>query len=82
MFHGQGSDLARLAARLLLTAASRTMSRELLPQEYIAESPLQQAFCYDLVSAWLHGGEADDIRQIAESVENELRLPRVSTKFC
>jgi uncharacterized protein (TIGR02687 family) len=67
-------NLGRLAAHILLTAATRTMRPEYLAglDSYI--SIPHQSFCYDFVSEWLHSEENNKLYRIARSIEAELRI--------
>ncbi len=49
-------DIAMLAAHMLLTAATRTMRQEYLAGLDGFISLPHQAFCFDFISDWLHGG--------------------------
>lgn len=71
-----GADLGRLAMHILLTASTRTLRQEFLPglEGYISSA--HQAYCYDLVSDWLHSDDTRRIHEIAEFVEAEADLPR------
>lgn len=72
-------DLSRLASHILLTASTRTMKVEhLLGLERFISAP-HQAWCFDLVSDWLVAQDKEGIYQIAQQVENALRLPE---RFC
>lgn len=68
------ADLNRLAIHILLTAATRTMRQEFFVglDSYI--SAAHQAYCYDLISDWLHSDDAQSIHEIAEFVESEAKL--------
>jgi len=67
-------DFGRLSAHILVTAASRTMSKEsLVGLERFISSP-HQARCYDFVSEWLHSEDTMQLYEIARFVEDELRL--------
>ena len=80
------SPLAQLAAHIFLTATTRTLRQEYLSglQNYISSA--HQAYCYDFVSDWIHAdGSAykgsvpetgEGIREIAEYLEEELKLPQ------
>lgn len=69
-------DLAMLAAHMLLTAATRTMRLEYLAGlDHFLSSP-HQAFCFDLISDWLHAKDQEQLIEIAKSVEDELKLPQ------
>ncbi len=71
---GEDSDLGRLAVHMLLTAAARTMHLDSLagPEHFI--SVPHQAYCYDLVSDWLHGEDNRRLYEVARYVEREARL--------
>ena len=73
---GEDVSLGRLAAHILLTAATRTMHAENLAglERYIS-SP-HQAYCYDFISDWLHSEECDNLYEIARVVEQEAKLAR------
>lgn len=67
-------DLGHLATHILLTAATRTMRSELLAGLDRFISFPHQAFCYDLVSDWIHSEDSESLYQIARFVEYETRL--------
>lgn len=67
-------NLGQLAAHILLTAATRTMQSEYLSRWKDFLSEAHQAYCYDLVSDWLHSPEAGRLYEIAADVEEELGL--------
>lgn len=73
-YQEEESDLRRLAAHILLTAATRTLRSEYLKglEDYV--SAPHAAFCYDLVSDWLYAEDSGALREIAEMVEDETRL--------
>ncbi len=66
-------NLEDLAAHILLTAATRTLNPNFFGglENYI--SAAHRAYCYDFISDWLHD-RADDLRTIAEHVEEKLNL--------
>lgn len=74
--NSDAADLDKLAAHILLTAATRTIHREYFAglEGHISEA--HQAYCYDFISEWLHSGDLDKLYEIARSVEAELRLPQ------
>lgn len=74
--YNEGDDvhLGRLAAHILLTAATRTMHLDNLAGLDSFISVPHQAYCYDLVSDWLHNGNNHDLYQIARYVEEETWL--------
>lgn len=69
-------DLMRLAAHILLTAASRTMAKEYLAGLDSFLSDPHQSYCYDFVSEWLHNADSMRLYEISHIVEDELRLPQ------
>ena len=69
-------DLMRLAAHILLTAASRTMAKEYLAGLDSFLSFPHQSYCYDFVSEWLHNADSMRLYEISRIVEDELRLPQ------
>ena len=68
-------NLGHLAAHILLTSATRTMQPEDLLQWKDFRSEAHQAYCYDFVSEWLHGTDAEQLREIIIRIEEELKLP-------
>lgn len=69
-------DLAQLATHIILTAATRTMRLEYLAGlDQFISSP-HQAYCFDLVSDWLHSEDNDQLNEIARTIEDELKLPK------
>ena len=72
----EARELSHLAVHILLTAATRSIRAEhLAGLESFISSP-HQAFCYDLVHEWIHSEQTESIRQIANVVEDEMRLPQ------
>lgn len=71
---GDDVSLGKLAIHILLTAATRTMHKDNLAglENYI--SIPHQAYCYDLVSDWLHSNDSGELYKIARHVEREVRL--------
>ena len=69
-------SLKRLATHLLLTASNRTLRQEFLSGLEGFISSAHQAYCYDLVSDWMHSPDAADLYKIAEYVESECGLPK------
>lgn len=61
--------LEQLAAHIICTAATRTMEQEYLKGLEAYISTPYQAFCYDIVSAWLHSENKDTLKEIARHVE-------------
>ena len=70
---GDDMDLGRLAAHILLTAATRTMRPEYLAGLDSFISAPHQSYCYDMVSEWLQA-DPDGLYHIARFVEDEARL--------
>lgn len=70
------SELLGLAAHVLLTACTRTLSPALLTGLDRYLSTPHQAWCYDFVSDWLHSDSKAQLCDIARRVEEELRLPQ------
>ena len=75
-YDGETPDLHRLAAHILLTAATRTMEQEHFAglEDYI--SIPHQSYCYDFVSEWLHSSSSMTLYDISREIEEELRLPQ------
>lgn len=71
---GDDASLGRLAIHILLTAATRTMHVDNLAGLDSFISIPHQAYCYDLVSDWLHGGDSQQLYEVARFVESEARL--------
>jgi hypothetical protein len=63
-----------LAAHILITALSQTMSTDLLKglERFISDSC--KAYCYQLVHEWQRGDGSGDLLEICRHVERELRL--------
>lgn len=74
-------NLGHLAAHILLTSATRTMQQEYLSKWKDFLSEAHQAYCYDFVSEWLHGTDADQLREIGIRIEEELKLPEQFMKL-
>lgn len=74
-------NLGYLAAHILLTSATRTMQPEYLSKWKVFLSEAHQAYCYDFVSEWLHGTDADQLREIVIRIEEELKLPKQFMKL-
>lgn len=66
--------LERLITHIMLTAATRTMRQELLAGLDSLMSIPHQAYCYDLISEWLHSEEIEQVYELARFVERETRL--------
>ena len=75
-YYSEEPDLAQLATHILVTAMTRTMRLEFLAglDQFISEP--HQAYCYDLVSDWLHSEDANELYEITKMVEDELKLPQ------
>ncbi len=71
---GEDANLERLAAQIMLTAATRTMRVEFLAGLDALISVAHQSYCYDLVSDWLRSDDSSSLYQIARHIEFELRL--------
>ena len=69
-------DFYRLSAHILMTATTRTISLEYLKGLDSFISSPHQAFCYDLVSDWLHDDDKTKLYEIARLTEEELKLPQ------
>lgn len=69
-------SLERLASHLFITGATQTLRREFLKglDSFISEA--HQAYCYSLVSEWIHGETAPAAREIALHVEEGASLPQ------
>lgn len=66
-------EFGRLATHIMLSAVTRTMRSEYLAGLDAFISYPHQAFCYDLISEWLHD-DAGGLYEIARFVEYEARL--------
>ncbi len=75
------ASLKRLAVHLLLTAASRTLHPDCLSGLDAYLSVPHQAFCYDLVSDWLHSSDNAGLYEITKVVEAAVRLPQRFARF-
>ena len=75
-YYSEEPNLAQLATHILVTAMTRTMRLELLAglDQFISEP--HHAYCYDLVSDWLHGEDVTELYEITKMVEDELKLPQ------
>ena len=74
-------NLGHLAAHILLTSATRTMQLDYLSKWKDFLSEAHQAYCYTFVSEWLHGTDADQLREIVIRIEEELKLPEQFMKL-
>jgi len=73
----QNSDarpLSDLAAHILITAMSQTMSTSALRglERFISDS--NKAYCYQLIHEWQRGEGGGDLEELCRHVEQELRL--------
>ena len=75
-YREEAPALDRLAAHMLLTAATKTMPVGCLDGLEALLSLPHQSYCYDLISDWLHSGDCPALRRIALDVEDALQLPR------
>ena len=75
------NDLGRFAIHMLLTAATRTMKQENFAGLDSFISVPHQAYCYDLISEWLHSEDSKQLHEIARYVEDEIRLPQRFERF-
>ena len=64
----------RLAAHILSTAGTRTLQPEVYDGLDVYISEPHQAYCYDLVSDWIHSEDADRYVEIAQTVEDEMHM--------
>ena len=69
-------DLGQLAIHLLLTASTRTLRPEFLAGLEKFLSIPHQAYCYELVSEWLHSDDLQQLYDMARYVEDEAHLPQ------
>ena len=69
-------DIGRLMNHILLTASTRTIHRDHLAGLDRFISIPHQAFCYDFVSDWIQSSDNLKLYEIAEFVEEEMRLPQ------
>lgn len=67
-------DLGQLAIHLLLTASTRTLRPEFLAGLEKFLSIPHQAYCYELVSEWLHSDDLQQLYDVARYVEDEAHL--------
>lgn len=69
-------NLGQLAIHLLLTASTRTLRPEFLAGLERFLSIPHQAYCYELVSEWLHSDDLQQLYDVARYVEDEAHLPQ------
>lgn len=68
------SNLGRLAMHMLLTAATGTLHLDDLAGLDAYISVPHQAYCYELVSDWMHGEDNRQLYEVARYVEDGARL--------
>lgn len=78
---GDDVSLCKLAIHTLLTAATRTMRQEYLQGLENFISIPHQSYCYDFISEWIHGDDAQQLYQVARFAEEEVRLPQRFAKL-
>ena len=66
--------LSELAAHILITALSQTMTASALRGLERFASDSNKAYCYQLVHEWQRGDGSGDLEEICHYVERELRL--------
>ena len=71
---GDEVNLSRMVIHMLFTAATRTMHLDnLAGLDSFISSP-HQAYCYDIVSEWLHESDSNSLYKVTRYVEDEVRL--------
>ena len=75
-------NLGKLAAHIILTAASRTLPTAVFDglSDYMSENGQLQAYCSDLVSDWIHSDDSVSYISMAETVEEEMHLVKRLSK--
>lgn len=75
-------NLGKLAAHIILTAASRTLPATVFDglSDYMSENGQLQAYCSDLVSDWIHSDDTVSYVTMAETVEEEMHLVKRLSK--
>ncbi|MBP3871946.1 MAG: BREX-1 system phosphatase PglZ type A [Faecalicoccus sp.] len=68
------SDIDKMDTHIVLSAVSQTMPERVLSGLEAKYSGIHSAFCYDLISEWIHSDSRSDIYDILRRVESELRL--------
>lgn len=71
---GDDSNLGRLAMHMLLTATTGTLHLDDLAGLDAYISVPHQAYCYELVSDWMHGEDNRQLYEVARYVEDGARL--------
>lgn len=75
-YEDEEKNLLRFSSHILITALTRTMRQEFLSGLGSFISSAHQAYCYDLVSEWMHSEDVGTFREVAETVETECKLPQ------
>lgn len=70
------ADLEGFAEHLLISAASETMPESVIAPWHMDLEYAKFAYCYGLVSEWLHDDDRDDLKKIAVIVEENGSLVR------
>ena len=72
--NSEDRPIAELAAHILITALSQTMTASALRglERFVSDS--NKAYCYQLVHEWQRGEGSGDLEEICHYVERELRL--------
>ncbi|WP_037284684.1 BREX-1 system phosphatase PglZ type A [Saccharibacillus sacchari] len=72
--NAEDSPISDLAAHILITALSQTISASVLRglERYVSDS--SKAYCYQLVHEWQRSENNEDLIEICRFVEHELRL--------
>lgn len=73
-YEGEDSSIERLAAHIMLTAATRTVPMEYFEGLDSFISTPHQAWCYDFVSEWMAGDNRHTLLEILHHVEDKLVL--------
>ena len=75
-------NLGKLAAHIILTAASRTLPDAVFEglADFMSTNGQLQAYCSDLVSDWVHSDDASSYMVLAENVEEEMHLVKRLSK--
>ena len=75
-------NLGKLAAHIILTAASRTLPTSVFDglSDYMSENGQFQAYCSDLVSDWIHSDDTASYVTVAETIEEEMHLVKRLSK--
>lgn len=75
-------SLGKLAAHIILTAASRTLPDAVFDglSGFMSQNGQLQAYCSDLVSDWVHSDDVASYMVMAENVEEEMNLVKRMSK--